>query len=66
MGVANNANLTFRLANAPSPTASVELVVNGYVLMQGADYTVSGTTLTLNPNTILPNPNCTFHVSYRY
>jgi hypothetical protein len=41
-GIANGANLTFSLNQAPSPAASLSLYRNGIMLRQGLDFTLSG------------------------
>jgi hypothetical protein len=48
-GSINSSNTAFTLANAPSPAASLLLVLNGLVLQQGAgkDYTLSGSNITM-------------------
>jgi hypothetical protein len=48
-GLINGANLTYSLANAPSPATSLKLFLNGIRLTAGAgnDYTLSGSTITL-------------------
>jgi hypothetical protein len=46
-GAINGTNRTFTLANAPNPSKSLELFLNGEVLAQGGDYTLSGNTITL-------------------
>lgn len=47
-GTINGSNKVFTLAHAPSPAASLLLVLNGIVQQQGSgnDYTLSGTTIT--------------------
>jgi hypothetical protein len=45
-GVVNGVNVTFTLAQAPNPAASLILVMNGSVLQEGEDYTLSGGTIT--------------------
>lgn len=47
-GNINGVNNIFTLGLTPSPSASVELFLNGLLLQQGTDYTLSGFTLTLS------------------
>jgi hypothetical protein len=48
-GSIDGVNSTFMLAHAPSPAASLVLVMNGITLREGAgnDYTLSGSTITM-------------------
>lgn len=41
-GAVNGTNLSFTLANAPNPAASLKLYKNGLLMAQGGDYTLSG------------------------
>lgn len=45
-GTINGTNKSFTLANAPNPAASLILVQNGFVLVQGTHYTLSGRNIT--------------------
>lgn len=45
-GAVNGSNITFTLANTPSPATSLDLYRNGLVQTIGVDYTVSGNTIT--------------------
>lgn len=45
-GVINGSNVTFTLLNTPFPVASLQLYLNGLLMDQGADYTISGSTIT--------------------
>jgi hypothetical protein len=47
-GTVNGSNVTFTLANAPSPAASLQLFVNGLLQESGSgnDYTLSSATIT--------------------
>lgn len=49
-GVINGVNTTFTLANTPSDPSTVMIWLNGQLLTRGAtaDYTVSGTTVTMH------------------
>jgi hypothetical protein len=44
-GIANGANLTFSLNQAPSPAISLSLYRNGIMLRQGLDFTLSGSSV---------------------
>lgn len=63
-GAINGTNLTFTLANTPSPAASLMLVLNsGVQVAGGIDYTLSGTTITfVNP----PQTSSILRAWYRY
>ena len=45
-GAVNGSNTVFTLASAPSPAGSLELYRNGLLMRQGADYQISGNTIT--------------------
>jgi hypothetical protein len=45
-GAINGVNLTFTLASAPNPAASLRLFRNGLLMAPGGDYTVSGSAIT--------------------
>ena len=47
-GQINGVNMTFTVANAPTPATSLRLVLNGLTLRSGADndFTLSGNTIT--------------------
>jgi len=48
-GAVNGSNVTFTLANAPSPALSLQLFLNGQLLSPvGVDYTLVTATITLN------------------
>jgi len=46
-GTIDGVNATFTLSKTPNPTASLTLTLNGQVLIQGSDYTLSGDTITM-------------------
>jgi hypothetical protein len=46
-GAVNGTNVTFTLASAPSPAASLRLFRNGLLLNPGTDYTLSGSAITI-------------------
>ncbi len=66
-GTQNGVNVTFTLANAPSPASSLQLFLNGGYLTQGAsqDYTLSGNTITLHA-THAPGVSDNFRAHYQY
>jgi hypothetical protein len=64
-GTVNGTNTTFTLANTPSPSASVQLYLNGLRMDQGVDYTVSGTTVTFT-SASTPQTGDLLLASYRY
>jgi hypothetical protein len=45
-GLVNGSNTVFTLASAPSPAGSLGLYLNGLLMRQGADYQISGNTVT--------------------
>lgn len=45
-GIVNGSNTVFTLSSPPSPAASLELYRNGLFQRQGADYQISGSTIT--------------------
>ncbi len=45
-GAINGTNAVFTLANAPSPASTLAVYRNGLLLSNGADYTLSGSTIT--------------------
>lgn len=49
-GSVDSLNMTFTLASSPNPAASLELRLNGQVLKSGSgnDFTLSGSTITMN------------------
>jgi len=62
-GVTNGSNTQFTLANTPSPSTSVSIWRNGLFLRYGADFTVSGSTITF-PGTP-PQTGDVLRASYR-
>ena len=64
-GTINGVNVTFTLANAPNPGASLLLHQNGLCLQQGSgkDYTLSGSTITF---TTAPATNDILLAWYRH
>ena len=66
-GTVNGSNVTFTLANAPSPAASLQLFQDGVLQIQGTDYTLSGNTITFTngPGSGSP-PTAFLNAFYRY
>jgi hypothetical protein len=64
-GTVDGANTTFTLTHAPSPIASLILFRNGLLLKQGADFAITGNTLTFFLGAI-PQPGDLMAASYRY
>lgn len=46
-GSINSSNTAFELANNPNPDSSLQLTLQGQLLIQGTHYTISGTTITM-------------------
>lgn len=46
-GLINSANVTYTLANTPSPVSSLQLYRNGVLQRRTVDYTISGLTITM-------------------
>lgn len=64
-GTINGTNQTFTLANTPSPAISLELYLNGLLMSQGVDYTLSANTISfLTAST--PQTGDILTASYRY
>lgn len=64
-GVVDGANVTFTLANSPSPTTTLHVFRNGVRQKSGFDYILSGGTITfLSVST--PQPGDTLLADYRY
>lgn len=62
-GTINNSNTAFTLSQKPQSSASVILRLDGLVLVQGTDYTISGVNITM---TTAPNFFQTLYASYVY
>jgi len=45
-GATNGVNTTFNVSQAPSPSASLTVFLNGLLMRAGVDYTLSGSTIT--------------------
>lgn len=64
-GSINGANTGFSLANSPSPPGSLDLYLNGLLMRQGGDYTLSNNIVTfLTAST--PQSGDTLLASYRF
>jgi hypothetical protein len=64
-GAADGVNLTFTLANAPSPQSSLALYRNGLFMTPGVDYTLNGAVVTFVAGAT-PQPGDIITASYRY
>lgn len=64
-GVVDGANVTFTLANAPTPVLSLHLFRNGILQKAGFDYTLSGSTITF-VFAATPQPADTILAAYRH
>lgn len=51
-GTIDGANATFTIAKIPNPTTSLLLMINGKVMFQPQDYTITGQTITIQTGTI--------------
>lgn len=45
-GLVNGSNVIFTLSHTPSASAAVDFYIDGLILTQGVDYTISGAVLT--------------------
>lgn len=63
VGTINGVNTSFTLSNAPNPALSLLLFVNKTLQIQGTDYTLSGSALTM---IVAPPGGVTFLGWYRY
>jgi hypothetical protein len=64
-GTVNGSNTVFTLANAPSPAASLVLVLNTAVQTAGSDYSLSGASITFI-NGVVPQTGATLRAWYRH
>ena len=53
-GALNGVNAVFTLAQAPSPSTSLEVYRNGILLTAGVDYTLSGAVITFMTRLVTP------------
>lgn len=65
-GTINGSNLTFTLANAPNPSASLQLYQNGVLLEQNTDYRLSGSTITFVSAAVAPDTGDSLTAFYRH
>jgi hypothetical protein len=63
-GVVDGSNVTFPLANSPNPTTSLTLFRNGLALSSGTDFTLTGSTIAFQSNSV-PQPGDVLQASYR-
>jgi hypothetical protein len=63
-GTINGTNVNFTLAHTPNPANSLKLFLNGYQLVYGVDFTLSGSTITMV--NIIPKTGDTLIGDYRY
>jgi len=64
-GTINGSNTVFSLAFAPSPAVSLDLYLNGLLMKPGADYSLSGSTITFFLAS-LPQTGDLLLANYRY
>jgi hypothetical protein len=64
-GSINGVNTVFSLANAPSPISSLDLYLNGLLMRQGDDYTLSNNIVTF-VTASTPQSGDTLLTSYRF
>jgi hypothetical protein len=55
-GTQDDSNKTFTLSSELVPDTVFQFFINGQLMTYGSDYTVSGTTLTINPDRPAPSP----------
>lgn len=65
-GTINGSNAAFTLAHSPSPAASLILEMNGQILTQGVEYTLSGATITFSTAPDAAFSGLPFKAWYRY
>jgi hypothetical protein len=56
-GAIDGVNATYTLVRPPNPSASLLLMKNGQVLFNGSGYSLSGSTIVINPDYILQPPS---------
>jgi hypothetical protein len=64
-GTINGTNLTFTLANTPSPVSSLAVYLNGLRMTQAVDYSVDSNAITFI-SAAAPQPGDVLTASYRY
>jgi hypothetical protein len=62
-GTINGSNTAFTVVNAPNPSTSIRIYVNGVRLRPTTDYTISGTSLTM---VWVPQTGDWLYADYRY
>lgn len=62
-GTINNSNTAFTLTSTPIANATVKLYLNNLILVQGVDYTIAGTAITM---TTAPNFAQTLYADYSF
>lgn len=60
-GTVNGSNTAFTLSTTPINNASVQLYLDGMILVQGTDYTISGASITM---TTAPETSQTLYAVY--
>lgn len=65
-GAFDDVNTTFTLANSPTPTASLQLFLNGQLQTQGVDYTLVTNTITYTSPPSSAFSGLPFKAFYRY
>ena len=65
-GTIDGLNVAFTLAAAPSPAASLKIYKNGVLLVQGADYTLSGSNITFASTNVTPQVGDALLANYRH
>lgn len=64
-GSTNGTNMSFSLANAPNPAASLRLFKNGALLQQNVDYTLANQTITFASTAVTPQVGDSLSAYYR-
>ena len=64
-GTIDGSNLVFTLVSAPVSTGSLKLFKNGFLLSNGPDYTLNGSTITFTNLTSVPAPGDSLIAYYR-
>lgn len=65
VGAINGTNLTFSLANVPTPGTSLKLFKNGALLTENVDYTLSSQTITFASTAVTPMAGDSLSAYYR-
>jgi hypothetical protein len=64
-GAINGKNISFSVANTPTPAVSLKLFKNGTLLAQNVDYTLANKTITFASTAITPTSGDSLSASYR-